>query len=140
MTPEVLEAVALAGRAVLFATIGATAASFTAVVGMRAARRESPTGRSRCACGRPLAARELVPIVSWLACGGQAWCCHTRIPAALVVGEAAAALVAGAAAAIGGWRWGVDAVVLVSFAVTVRGYLSERAALRRASAQSGGTM
>jgi leader peptidase (prepilin peptidase) / N-methyltransferase len=60
---------------------GAVSGSFLSVVAHRLPRGESfVTGRSRCPhCGATIAARDNVPIVSWLAVRGRCRSCHARI-------------------------------------------------------------
>lgn len=71
-----------------FFALGAVCASFAGVLAGRLYTGQSvigwpprlPAGRSRCdACGRVLAAGDLVPIVSWLLARGRARCCGARI-------------------------------------------------------------
>lgn len=75
--------------------LGAAAGSVAATLLIRwPDRRRTLTGRSRCdACGRPLAARELVPLVSFFALGGRCRSCRVPIdPRHTVLELAAAAL------------------------------------------------
>jgi len=60
---------------------GLIAGSFTTAVAHRVPRRESIVGpRSRCpACGAQIAARDNVPVVSWLLLRGRARCCGAHI-------------------------------------------------------------
>lgn len=62
------------------ALYGAPTGSFSTVLIERLARKEAPTGRSRCICGRELSLVENIPIVSWLVLRGQARCCGAPIP------------------------------------------------------------
>lgn len=78
--------------AVLGALAGGILASFSMVVIERIPKGVSINGRSRCGCGRPLKARENLPLLGWLLSGGKAACCGTRIPVRLFLAEAAAAL------------------------------------------------
>lgn len=87
---------------VLFmALLGLLIGSFAGVVAHRVPRGESPIGgRSRCdACGAAVAARDNVPVVSWLLLRGRCRSCGAAIPAryplvelGLAVGFAAAYL------------------------------------------------
>ena len=73
------------------------------------------TGRSVCDhCGEPLAVRDLLPLLSWLLCGGRSRCCgkplRTFLPAvemgALTLAAVSVSIAAGATAATGallGW-------------------------------------
>jgi prepilin signal peptidase PulO-like enzyme (type II secretory pathway) len=57
-------------------------------------------GRSECAiCGAPIAARDAVPVISWLAKRGARSCCGGRIPIAYPLGEVAG-LISGLAAVL----------------------------------------
>lgn len=74
--------------------------------------------RSRCsACGRTLAFRDLVPIVSWIALAGRCRTCHARIDGRLPVLEASAALLAAATVSVHGLT--VRGVVLAVAIVAV---------------------
>ncbi|MCG8440224.1 MAG: prepilin peptidase, partial [Caulobacterales bacterium] len=55
--------------------------SFLGVLADRAGADLSPLrGRSRCDhCGRTLAARDLVPVLSWVLAGGRSRCCGERL-------------------------------------------------------------
>jgi prepilin signal peptidase PulO-like enzyme (type II secretory pathway) len=77
--------------AAFFFCLGALLASFVGVVVARLNVGEPiARGRSRCdACGKPLGALDLVPILSWLAAGGRARCCGARVSAASTLGELA---------------------------------------------------
>jgi len=47
-----------------------------------------PQGRSACdCCGKTLAVRDLIPVLSWLACRGTSRCCGERLHPKLVYGE-----------------------------------------------------
>jgi leader peptidase (prepilin peptidase) / N-methyltransferase len=61
--------------------LGAIAGSFLATILIRwPAGERVRTGRSRCdSCGTPVAARDLIPIVSWLALRGRCRACRARI-------------------------------------------------------------
>jgi leader peptidase (prepilin peptidase)/N-methyltransferase len=70
-----------AGLAALGLLLGLVAGSFLATVVLRAPAGLAPTGRSRCDhCGTALAARDLVPLLSFLA--GRGRCRHCRAPIA----------------------------------------------------------
>lgn len=76
------------------ALVGMIAGSFTLAVAWRS-RRGLPWlwARSACpACGTVLGARDLVPLLSWMAARGRARCCGARIsrryPAAELIGAA----------------------------------------------------
>ena len=77
--------------AVLVGALGASVASFLAVVADRVPRGESLGGRSYCACGEPVRAADNVPIVGYLARRGWARCCGAAIPAWYLVAEVAGA-------------------------------------------------
>lgn len=81
------------------ALIGACLASFFGVVVERIPRGEGIGGRSHCACGRQLTARENVPVIGWLATGGRTRCCNVRIPTRYLVTEIAAGVIVGTAGA-----------------------------------------
>ena len=67
-------------------------ASFGCVVAERPAQHRPVTGRSTCTCGHTLRARDLIPVLSWLARGGRAACCGAPIPVRYVVTELVAGL------------------------------------------------
>jgi len=71
------------GAAALAFGGGLVIGSFVTVVAHRVPRRESVVGpRSRCPeCGETIAARDNVPVLSWLALRGRARCCGARISA-----------------------------------------------------------
>ena len=68
--------------ALLFFVLGAVFASFITCVADRLERGESPwSGRSCCdLCGHGLAAVDLIPVLSYLICGGKCRYCKARIP------------------------------------------------------------
>lgn len=66
--------------AVLVVALGASVGSFLGVALDRLPRGESLGGRSRCVCGRPIRARDNVPILGYLVHRGRARCCGARIP------------------------------------------------------------
>lgn len=70
--------------------LGLAFGSFLNVVIHRLPRGESVVSPgSRCpACGRPVAARDNLPVLSWLLLRGQARCCGARIPARYPLVEA----------------------------------------------------
>jgi leader peptidase (prepilin peptidase)/N-methyltransferase len=82
--------------AVLAAALGASLGSFLAVVVERVPKGESIGGRSVCVCGTPIRARDNLPIIGYLRCGGRARCCGAPIPLWYLGAE-----VAGAAIALG---------------------------------------
>ncbi|MEM7508579.1 MAG: A24 family peptidase [Pseudomonadota bacterium] len=86
--------------------------SFLGVVADRSvAGRSVVFGRSACdACGRQLAARDLVPILSWLMLRGRSRCCCRKLRIGLLWMELAALLVA---------IWAALAVPTEIFAITV---------------------
>ncbi len=69
--------------------LGAVLASFVTVIAERAYTGESwVTGRSRCnSCTRFLDARDLVPVLSWVATLGRCRTCKARVPFLYAVGE-----------------------------------------------------
>ena len=64
----------------LVGAFGACLGPFVGVILDRARRGESLGGRSHCVCGSPIAVRDNVPIVGYLARRGRARCCGARIP------------------------------------------------------------
>jgi len=88
--------------AVFLALLGAAAGSCAALVAERLVRGD-PIGmaRSVCrSCGRQLRARDLVPLVSFLALRGRCASCNARIPVLLVQAELAGAALGGGAALV----------------------------------------
>jgi len=81
--------------AVTAAILGFTVGSFLNVCIDRLPRHESiVTGRSHCdKCGRQLAARDLVPVLSYLVLRGRCRTCGVRIPGRIPAVEAATGLV-----------------------------------------------
>ncbi len=80
--------------AVLLAVLGLALGSFAGVVAYRLGQRTSwVTGRSQCDnCGAQIAARDNVPVVSWLLLGGRCRSCGDAIPARYPLIEAALAI------------------------------------------------
>lgn len=80
----------------LFAVVvGASLGSFAGVALERLPRGKPVTGRSHCVCGAQVAARDNIPVVSYLVRRGRARCCGAAIPAwylAIELGGAALAL------------------------------------------------
>lgn len=76
---------------------GACAGSFLATWWLRRDRCEDWIwGRSRCdRCGVVLAARDLLPIVSWLVCRGRCRCCQAPIDPRHLLVEVSGAVIAG---------------------------------------------
>ena len=74
---------------------GAAMGSFLNCAAFRIARHESfVSGRSRCpACGHELSARDLVPVLSWLALRGRCRYCGARVSARYPLAELAFAAV-----------------------------------------------
>lgn len=66
---------------------GASWASFFGVVIERTKRGETIMGRSHCTCGRQLRWYENIPVFGWLATGGKARCCGSKIPVSYVLWE-----------------------------------------------------
>lgn len=79
--------------AVLAALLGASIGSFLGVVADRVPRGESLGGRSHCACGQPILARDNLPIIGYLARRGRARCCDARIPLRFLGFEVAGAVI-----------------------------------------------
>ncbi|HEU5302301.1 MAG TPA: prepilin peptidase [Acidimicrobiia bacterium] len=79
--------------AVFGAGLGASLGSFLGVVADRVPRGESLGGRSHCACGQPILARDNVPIVGYVARRGRARCCGARIPLRFLGFEVAGAAI-----------------------------------------------
>lgn len=77
-----------------FASLGALIASFVTVVSERVYTGQSwGRGRSKCdSCREPLAPRDLVPVLSWLASLGRCRRCGSRLAATYVLAEASLAL------------------------------------------------
>jgi len=91
--------------------LGAVMGSFLDCAADRLACGESVlTGRSHCgACGRTLAARDLVPVFSYLWNRGRCRYCGTKIPAECLVAE-----VSGVLLFVGlGWRFGLAPELLM---------------------------
>jgi leader peptidase (prepilin peptidase)/N-methyltransferase len=85
----VMTAILLVGLPLLGACVG----SYANVVAARGWRAASQ-GRSHCdSCSRPLAARELVPVVSFLALGGRCRTCGRPIGTTVLAREVVGALV-----------------------------------------------
>lgn len=87
--------------AILGMLFGGMLASFTLVVVERVPAGVSINGRSRCACGRTLKARENIPVVGWLLTRGTAACCGQPLAKRLLVWEIVAALVGAGAGYLG---------------------------------------
>lgn len=92
--------------AILGALAGGILASFSMVVFERIPKGVSINGRSRCSCGRPLKARENLPLLGWLLSGGKAACCGARIPVRLLLAEVVAVLVGAAIGWLGAQELG----------------------------------
>ncbi|HKG35438.1 MAG TPA: prepilin peptidase [Solirubrobacterales bacterium] len=115
------------GPAVVSAAVGGVCVgSFLTVVSHRVPRGEPlATGRSRCpSCGAAIAARDNVPVLSWLALRGRSRCCGRPISARYPLTEGLTALLFAAVVAAG---WGdpgqialglVFAATLVAISVT----------------------
>ncbi len=75
--------------AVFFGGLGTVLASFIGVVAERAYTGQSwRKGRSRCnSCRRDLAARDLVPVLSWMLYRGRCRTCKARVPGLYTVYE-----------------------------------------------------
>lgn len=84
--------------------LGAAVFSFLGVVACRLPRGEDIVrGRSHCdSCGRTLSARELVPVISYLAQRGRCRSCGAKIPARCLLGE----LIGGFAYCLAALRYG----------------------------------
>jgi leader peptidase (prepilin peptidase) / N-methyltransferase len=79
----------------LFAVVvGASLGSFAGVALERLPRGEPVTGRSHCVCGAQVAARDNIPVLSYLVRRGRARCCGEAIPGWYVAIELAGAVVA----------------------------------------------
>lgn len=80
--------------AVLITLLGLLLGSFAGVIAYRVPRDESPFGgRSHCeSCGAVVAARDNVPVLSWLVLRGRCRDCRARIPALYPLTEAALGL------------------------------------------------
>ncbi len=84
--------------AIYAAFLGAALASFLGVVAERIPAGNSIRGRSACVCGRQLTARDMVPVLSWVAMRGKARCCGSQVPVRYVAAEAILGFVFAAAA------------------------------------------
>lgn len=84
----------------LFAALGAALGSFAALLAERLVRGEGfVRGGSRCrACGTPLTARDLVPLLTWPLLRGRCRTCGARIPRLLWQAEVTGAAMGAAAA------------------------------------------
>lgn len=85
--------------------IGAAAGSFANAAAMRTAADRKWWGRERSvcdSCGRVLAARDLIPVVSFIALGGRCRTCHAAIPPRHFASE----IVCGALMSLFVWRFG----------------------------------
>lgn len=80
--------------AIVIGLFGAILASFITVIVERAYTGQSwRHGRSRCnSCREELSARDLVPVVSWIAARGRCRYCGSRLPASYAIGELALGL------------------------------------------------
>jgi leader peptidase (prepilin peptidase)/N-methyltransferase len=85
--------------AVMGVILGGAFASFLGVVLERVPRGESIRGRSRCACGRQLAAHENIPVLGWLRVRGTTTCCDRPLPLSYLLGEILGAVALGAGGA-----------------------------------------
>ena len=84
--------------------LGAVLGSFVGVIADRWPRGEDFVhGRSRCrACGKSLAARDMIPLISWLATRGRCRHCRTPIPVDALLAELGGGIVTVIAWALGG--------------------------------------
>lgn len=101
-------------RAPVGLVLGALSGSVAATLLIRwPDRRRALLGRSRCdACGRPLAARQLVPLVSFFALGGRCRACRVPIDPRHIVLEAGAAALGMLVLALqGGWTGAASAAL-----------------------------
>ncbi len=98
--------------ALFLLAVGPAVGSFLGTVADRAAAGGSAlAGRSRCdGCGAALAARDLVPLLSWAVLGGRARCCGAALRPALPAVEIAGLAVA---------AWGLWATAGAGLAVQV---------------------
>lgn len=80
--------------------LGASLASFGAVVVERTKRGESINGRSHCVCGRQLEWWENIPVVGWVSARGVTRCCQQKIPLHYVVTEVLVGALFAVAAAV----------------------------------------
>ena len=115
----------------LAAVLGACIGSFLTLVTYRLPRDEKiGTSRSRCpACRSTLAARDLVPVLSWLANGGKCRHCAARVGVRYPLTELACAAGAGLAVwyfglslhalAIAGLWWCVVAIIVTDLEHTI---------------------
>jgi leader peptidase (prepilin peptidase)/N-methyltransferase len=103
----------LAGALIAF-VVGLAAGSFATAVAHRVPRGMSIAGpRSQCpACGAQIAARDNVPVFSWLLLGGRARCCGARISARYPLTELAVAALFVAATLV---HWDDPAEIAIDF-------------------------
>ncbi len=103
--------VAVAAAILLVGLLGAAVGSFLGVVIHRLPRRESLVApRSRCpGCGAPVAARDNVPVLSWLLLRGRCRTCAAWIPVRYPLVELVTALAFAGVAAVRG----IDSGLLV---------------------------
>jgi prepilin signal peptidase PulO-like enzyme (type II secretory pathway) len=103
--------------------VGAIVGSFLNVVVYRVpAGRSVVAGRSACpACGRPVRARDNVPVFGWLMLRGRCRDCGTAIPATYAIVEAGCglALAALAAAEVIAWRASGSSLPLIDRAISL---------------------
>lgn len=106
--------------------VGAIVGSFVNVVGYRVpAGRSVVAGRSACpACGRPVRARDNVPVLGWLLLRGRCRDCGTAIPASYAVVEAGCglALAALAVAEVMAWRAAGSSLPLIDRGLVLGDY------------------
>lgn len=106
--------------------LGGAFASFLGVVLERIPRGESIRGRSRCACGRQLAAHENIPVLGWLRARGTTACCRQPLPRSYLLGELLGTVALGATGAAFGPA-GIAALGSLAFAgAFLRAYAQRR--------------
>lgn len=120
---------------VVAALYGLCIGSFLNVVGYRVPRQQSVAGgRSHCpGCSSPIAWRDNVPVLGWLALRARCRTCHMRISARYPIGEAAVGLGYGLVAVV--TRKPVPFIVGI-VAVTVLATAVQIAVGRRQATQS----
>ena len=110
---------------VIFFAIGASIFSFLNVIIYRLPRHKQFTlGKSMCTtCGHPLAAKDLIPIISWLSLKGKCRYCGARISARYTIVEMLGGISAVVCTLVFGIKWPALLTFLASGVVTVVLYI-----------------
>jgi leader peptidase (prepilin peptidase)/N-methyltransferase len=113
--------------AIIGALFGAVLGSFLGCAAYRLPRRMSLDGRSHCpACGTQLRWYWNIPVVSWLALGGRAACCGTRLSISYLAYEVACCLVGAGAGLLLGLYVVLGVVIVTVVCVGVGGAVRSR--------------